>query len=237
MGSRYLAFLAGALVVLATLTGCPDNEIPQDDDTTSDDDTTAPEDLDGDGWTVADGDCDDWDPSVHPGATRVELVLELLEKYLPLAGRQLLRRLVHIVKYEYLELDLQVGYLVEEIVAPGRIQLRFLHQLDNFGPFLVQLAPYRLGLLFRLFPFLFELFLLFQRKLQFLGQAVGRGELIGYSGETGYSTTPHLHLHVERRHPETNTWRSIPFAFVEVPGSGVPRFLGRYRSRNSPAGR
>ena len=25
-------------------------------------------DLDGDGFTISDGDCDDWDPSVHPGA-------------------------------------------------------------------------------------------------------------------------------------------------------------------------
>jgi hypothetical protein len=41
-----------------------------DDDTTSDDDdtTTSPEDADGDGVTVADGDCDDEDPAVYPGA-------------------------------------------------------------------------------------------------------------------------------------------------------------------------
>ena len=33
-----------------------------------DDDATLPDDGDGDGWTPAEGDCDDADPGVHPGA-------------------------------------------------------------------------------------------------------------------------------------------------------------------------
>ena len=64
------------------LLGCPDTDIEvgpdddtvadDDDDTTSepdDDDSATPLDGDGDGWTVEDGDCDDADPTVNPGAT------------------------------------------------------------------------------------------------------------------------------------------------------------------------
>lgn len=71
------------------LTGCPEDSIVSDDDVTSDDDDTVqvddddttpssddddddstpnPNDLDGDGWTPADGDCHDADPDIHPGA-------------------------------------------------------------------------------------------------------------------------------------------------------------------------
>ena len=67
-----------------------------------------------------------------------------------------------------------------------------------------------------------------------VGARVRQGDLVGFSGGTGWSTTPHLHFAVERPDPETRRWVSIPFAFIEVPGSGVPRFLGRYRSRNHP---
>ncbi len=53
-----------------------DDDTVDDDDTTGDDDSSsaaddddsAPADLDGDGWTEAQGDCDDGDPAVHPGA-------------------------------------------------------------------------------------------------------------------------------------------------------------------------
>ena len=46
-----------------------DDDSTMDDDDLSDDDDTAPLDLDGDGYSVEEGDCDDEDPSLHPGAT------------------------------------------------------------------------------------------------------------------------------------------------------------------------
>lgn len=63
------------LVLLALFVGCP-KEGSQDDDTTtetdddsqSDDDTADAADQDRDGWTVEDGDCDDTNPDVYPGA-------------------------------------------------------------------------------------------------------------------------------------------------------------------------
>jgi len=39
-----------------------------DDDDDADDDTTPSPDDDGDGWTIAAGDCDDTDPLIHPNA-------------------------------------------------------------------------------------------------------------------------------------------------------------------------
>ncbi|MBT6069078.1 hypothetical protein HOG48_04955, partial [Candidatus Peregrinibacteria bacterium] len=43
-----------------------------DDDAVDDDDTTQTGDLDGDGFTEEDGDCDDGNPDVHPGAEDTE---------------------------------------------------------------------------------------------------------------------------------------------------------------------
>jgi predicted outer membrane repeat protein/parallel beta-helix repeat protein len=53
-----------------------DDSAPGDDDDTTaddddDDDSAPPLDEDGDGWTVADGDCDDADAGVHPGAAEI----------------------------------------------------------------------------------------------------------------------------------------------------------------------
>jgi hypothetical protein len=45
-----------------------DDATADDDDTANDDDDTSPEDIDGDGYSPADGDCNDHDDSVHPGA-------------------------------------------------------------------------------------------------------------------------------------------------------------------------
>jgi murein DD-endopeptidase MepM/ murein hydrolase activator NlpD len=69
-----------------------------------------------------------------------------------------------------------------------------------------------------------------------VGEFVLRGTLIGYSGDTGYSTTSHLHFAVEARDPGTGSWTTIPFAFIELSGDGIPRLLGSYESENVPPG-
>jgi len=45
-----------------------DDDSAADDDVTGDDDSAPTDDIDGDGWTGVQGDCDDTDPSIHPGA-------------------------------------------------------------------------------------------------------------------------------------------------------------------------
>ena len=68
------------LLLIPLCAGCLYTEPVDDDDvTTDDDDTTADDDdddsaiddADGDGWTVEDGDCDDADPAISPGASEV----------------------------------------------------------------------------------------------------------------------------------------------------------------------
>jgi len=69
------------LLLALLLAGCPpalsdDDDATSavdDDDATADDDDSAdlPGDADGDGYSVLDGDCDDADPQIHPGADEV----------------------------------------------------------------------------------------------------------------------------------------------------------------------
>jgi len=60
------------LALALLVAGCPHEETTGDDDTAaSDDDTQGQYDLDGDGWTVQDGDCSDADPATYPGADEV----------------------------------------------------------------------------------------------------------------------------------------------------------------------
>ena len=70
------AQLTGKVIVEARPgdTGVPDDTDPPDDTDDTDDtadsgDTGPTDDLDGDGYTEADGDCDDTEPAVNPGAT------------------------------------------------------------------------------------------------------------------------------------------------------------------------
>ena len=44
---------------------------PEDEETESNDPSEELSDVDQDGYSVAEGDCDDWDPSVYPGAQEV----------------------------------------------------------------------------------------------------------------------------------------------------------------------
>lgn len=53
-----------------------------------------------------------------------------------------------------------------------------------------------------------------------VGQTVARGDRIGTSGNSGFSTQPHLHFHVEK------DGVTIPIAFSDVSG-GLPR-VGRF---------
>lgn len=60
------------------------------------------------------------------------------------------------------------------------------------------------------------------------GESVSRGQKIGYSGNTGHTTMPHLHFAVYRA-AEWGTTQSIPVRFQSADGIiGSPRRGGRY---------
>lgn len=61
-----------------------------------------------------------------------------------------------------------------------------------------------------------------------VGQAVGRGQELATSGNTGKSRRPHLHFEVV-----DHTNQSLPICFADVPG-GVPATGQRYESANQP---
>ncbi|MBK9755917.1 MAG: M23 family metallopeptidase [Nannocystis sp.] len=66
-----------------------------------------------------------------------------------------------------------------------------------------------------------------------VGNRLARGALLGRSGTTGWSTTPHLH--VMRMDPcAAIECPSIALAFVDVPGDGVPVTGQDLKSMNCP---
>jgi hypothetical protein len=66
-----------------------------------------------------------------------------------------------------------------------------------------------------------------------LGAFVPRGEVVGLSGSTGYSTGPHAHTMRMEDCGATNC-QSIPLQFVDVPGDGVPDTDQTVTSMNCP---
>lgn len=69
------------------------------------------------------------------------------------------------------------------------------------------------------------------------GQRVREGELLGYSGNTGYSAMPHLHFQLSVRRPGSG-FRSVSFRFGNATPEGyLPKPWRLYDNRVAPAAR
>jgi hypothetical protein len=67
----------------------------------------------------------------------------------------------------------------------------------------------------------------------FDGDFVPRGEVVGLSGSTGYSTGPHAHTMRMENCGATNC-QSVPLKFADVGGDGVPNTGENVKSMNCP---
>ena len=64
-----------------------------------------------------------------------------------------------------------------------------------------------------------------------LGQDVSEGELIGHSGNTGFSDSPHLHFEVYRKDKNKHKRRSLPVTIATQFGPLLGLELGKsYRA-------
>ncbi|GEM_PF-2223526 len=80
------------------------------------------------------------------------------------------------------------------------------------------------------------LHLMFHGALVKVGDQVGQGRPIGYSGDTGFGTGPHLHFMVEKTLPLNWFSQSIPVHFADVAANGgVPVEDSAYTSGNAGA--
>lgn len=74
--------------------------------------------------------------------------------------------------------------------------------------------------------------LLFNGVLVTSGERVLKGQIIGYSGNTGYTFSPHLHFMITKY--ENGQWVSIPCRFKSKDQIGYLKPLRQYTSVNVP---
>lgn len=65
-----------------------------------------------------------------------------------------------------------------------------------------------------------------------IGDTVKTGQLIGLSGNTGYTSTPHLHFMVWKN--SNGNWRQVPTRFMTKKGPKYLRPIRWYRSKKAP---